>query len=185
MGAAELIIVSDIFGRTPELLDLASEFSGRYDQFHIVDPYDGLIIEFGSEQNAYQHFQEHCRIEKLAELVLEKIAESNALFDLVGFSVGASAIWSLSETRYSEKINTAVCFYGSRIRDMLDKAPRFKIQLIFPAHEHHFNVARLVSVLSKKINVECIQTNFLHGFMNPRSENFNADGYREFLGRIT
>lgn len=184
MGAAELIIVSDIFGRTPELIDLASELSGRYDQLHIIDPYDGHIIDFDSEQDAYHYFQEHCSIEKLAGLVLEKVAESNVKLDLVGFSVGASAIWFLSETRYAEIINTAVCFYGSRIRDILDKVPRFKIRLVFPVFEHHFDVARLTSVISKKTHVECTQTKFMHGFMNKRSENFDEAGYREFLDQM-
>jgi len=184
MGAAKLLIISDIFGRTPELQDLASELSGRYDQMHIIDPYDGQIVDLGSEQDAYHYFQEHCSIEKLATLVLEKIAESNVKLDLMGFSVGASAIWFISETRYFEKINTAVCFYGSRIRDMLDKVPRFKVQLVFPILEHHFDVARLASMISKKTHVECIQTKFMHGFMNKRSENFDDAGYRVFLNQM-
>ena len=43
MGAVNLIIVSDIFGRTPELIELASAFSDRYDHIHIIDPYDGFM----------------------------------------------------------------------------------------------------------------------------------------------
>ena len=184
MDAADLIIVSDIFGRTPELEELASELWGRYEQIHIIDPYGGQTVEFGSEQDAYQYFQKHCSIEKLSEMALEKIAESNTRCDLMGFSVGASAIWFISETRYAHKIMTAICFYGSKIRDLSDIAPRFRIQLIFPAHEHHFDVARLASVISKKANVECIQTKYMHGFMNKRSENFDDAGYREFIGRM-
>jgi dienelactone hydrolase len=184
MDAADLIIVSDIFGRTPELEELASELWGRYEQIHIIDPYEGHIINLGNEQEAYQYFQKHSSIEELAGTVRDQIADSNAVFDLVGFSVGASAIWYLSETEHFEKINTAVCFYGSRIRDMLDKTPRFNIQLVFPALEHHFDVARLASVLSEKTNVACTRTKFMHGFMNKKSENFDAVGYCDFLDRI-
>ena len=185
MDAADLIVVSDIFGRTPELEELASELWDRYEKIHIIDPYGGQTIDFGSEQDAYQYFQENCSIEKLSEMALEKIAESNTRCDLVGFSVGATAIWFISEARHAEKkINTAICFYGSKIRDLPDIAPRFRVQLIFPAQEHHFDVARLASVISKKTNVECIQTKYMHGFMNKRSENFDDAGYREFIGRM-
>ena len=74
---------------------------------------------------------------------------------LIGFSVGASVIWELSDKFYNKKKIKAVCFYGSQIRYSLDINPTIEMDLIFPEYEPHFNIKNLFSQLSHKKNVNC------------------------------
>lgn len=75
----------------------------------------------------------------------------------------------------------AICFYGSQIRNYLNVNPKIKIELFFPEHERHFEVANLISRLSQKTNVTCYKVPYLHGFMNKKSNNFNDIGYYQYL----
>jgi dienelactone hydrolase len=100
---------------------------------------------------------------------------------LVGFSVGASALWALSGEIYMQRKIKAICFYGSQIRHYSEINPIIEIELFFPEHEPHFNVAKLISKLSHKKNVQCHMVPYLHGFMNKKSDNFNKTGYHNYL----
>jgi hypothetical protein len=184
MGEKGLIVASDIFGCTPELRDLVSELSPIYAETRIIDPYNGECIDFDVESAAFEYFQKKCGLQSFSEYVSKAIAESQYNPDLVGFSVGASAIWMLSAGRHNRSIRKAVCFYGSRIRDMSDMNPEFDMDLFFPKSEKHFDVETLISSLSDKTRVSCERTEYLHGFMNKRSENFSNIGYSEYMGRL-
>jgi len=48
----------------------------------------------------------------LAEL-LKKIKLANSVSTLIGFSIGASAIWQLSDKLSGNLVKRAICFYGS------------------------------------------------------------------------
>ncbi|KGK03078.1 hypothetical protein QMA03_10980 [Pseudoalteromonas sp. APC 3356] len=47
-----LVLVSDIFGKTAALKALAEELNAQ----SIVDPYGGVDMAFNSEQQAYEYF---------------------------------------------------------------------------------------------------------------------------------
>jgi dienelactone hydrolase len=171
-----IIIVADIFGKTPGLIKLGEELSVDF----IIDPYDGKFVNFDNEAQAYSYFTEHIGLDAYVEKLSQIIKQCSDDVILIGFSVGAAAIWRLSSSN-SEKIEKivkhATCFYGSQIRHSTELLPTFDIKLIFPKSEIHFDVNELKLILADKAKVKVLQVDYLHGFMNPYSKNFNQAGY--------
>ena len=174
----KLLMVTDIYGYTPHIESIAAELSGVFTGIEVIDPYDGGYLDFGSQQEAYDHFRKHCGLDNLAGLVERAVQSSSSKVVAMGFSVGASALWCLTEKEQSAGIEKAVCFYGSRIREKTDVEPRCETIVIFPHHEDEYDVDALHDVLSGKKNVICIKTRYLHGFMNQQAQNFDEEGFR-------
>ena len=178
----QIIIASDIFGRTPELEDFATDLSSNAIKTTIVDPYQGNNMEFKDEADAYAYFQKNIGMEQYKNIVFKNIEQNlDSLSDLflVGFSVGASAIWAISDKISNQA--KAICFYGSQIRSFLNIDPKIEIEFFFPEQEPHFDVTKLISKLSNRKNVKCYLAPYLHGFMNQKSDNFNKTGYNKYL----
>ncbi len=176
-----LIAVTEIYGKTPEFEKLVAEISAPHEAGEIVDPYGGRFIEFAGEEEAYGYFQENCGLEGLVENLQRVMDKSDEPVILVGFSVGASAVWKVAGRSSAGKIARAVCYYGSQIRSMTELTPLCETRVVFPAYEAHFDVERLLEKLAGKERVHCIKTGYLHGFMNKRSGNFDQAGYDEHL----
>lgn len=172
------IIVTDIFGRTEHVEKFAEHFKNSI----IIDPYNGENLHFSSEQYAYEHFNSVCGLKKYTDTVFDTLSTVRGRVSAVGFSMGASALWN--NTGRVANLDRAVCFYGSRIRESLDIAPKCAVLAVFPAFEPSFDVDSVVLALSEIPNVEVEKTKYLHGFMNPLSANFSADGYFEYLHRL-
>lgn len=177
-----MIIVSDIFGRTPALERFACDIAKKADdQAVIVAPYESLSPEFKDEREAYRYFTSNVGLDAYTDRLLCKIKSCKGKVRLIGFSAGASAIWRISAGEEANKISSAVLFYSSQIRHYPDIEPQFPVRLIFPQAEEHFDVNELMEVLVKKRNVKAEQTPFFHGFMNPLSKNFNQTAYYQYL----
>ena len=176
-----LVLVSDIFGKTPALVTLAKKLNANM----IVDPYSGVDMAFNSEQQAYEYFIQHSGLENYESILHEAIKplENNVI--LIGFSVGASAIWSMSAKSSVKTSAKGICFYGSQIRHHTELNPAFEIELIFPHYEQHFDVKALQAKLATKPNVSAKCIDYLHGFMNPHSNNFNQRAYDETLAVLS
>lgn len=174
----KIVIVSDIFGVTPHLKMVAQSLSSQYE---IIDPYNGQMVEFKSESEAYDHFSRLCGLTAYTDSVRESISSCNEKIYLLGFSVGASAVWNSLESDRASMISKAVCFYGSRIRDNKTLKPCCDTTLIFPKKERSFSVPELSRFLAGTPNVRCIDTELYHGFMNPLSDNFNRSGYLAYI----
>ena len=168
------LIVSDIFGRTEALESLASKVA---DSAGIIDPYGAMKMGFISETEAYQYFVNNVGLDTYRQILQEHISANSSPMRLIGFSVGASAIWNASDSASVSNIIEATCFYGSQIRFNLEIKPKFPVKLIFPAFEQHFSVLELIDALSEMKNVTIEQTSFLHGFMNKHSNNYDPHGY--------
>lgn len=175
------IVVTDIFGRTPELETLA--FAIDVDSL-IVDPYMGTDFGFQSENAAYQFFCAEVGLESYSHHLKQQITKINSTAVLIGFSIGASAIWRISDNPEIQNVHSATCFYGSQIRHHQHVTPVFPVNLIFPAKEKHFSITDLVKILKVRPNVQIRQSSFLHGFMNKRSMNFDRDGYDAELAKL-
>lgn len=170
-----IILVADVFGKTPALIKLSEELNVR----GIVDPYNGMNMSFKNEAEAYSYFMDHVGFEVYLSKLL-KITESiSSISTLIGFSIGASVIWKLSEKFSVKNVKRGICYYGSQIRNFKEVNPLFEVELIFPKKETHFDVLELQSELSKKQNVKTLKVAYLHGFMNFDSTNFSQSAYIE------
>ncbi|MRI31425.1 hypothetical protein EOPP23_00280 [Endozoicomonas sp. OPT23] len=172
------LIVADIFGRTPALDELANAMPVSTDT---VDPYNGRFMGFDSEQQAYNYFCTEVGLENYCSHLKRQLDAIEHPVVLTGFSVGASAIWKLSESTKSERIKAAFCFYGSQVRHELNIQPECPITLILPEFEPHFSIQQLHDDLKGRRNIRLTESHYLHGFMNQYSGNFSEEGYQQFL----
>lgn len=177
-----LVVVTDIYGKTKFLEDSLCCLSPKYENIDIIDPYTSNEIHFKNEEEAYRYFQENIGlngyIEKLYQFLKDKQLQE---YHLLGFSIGASAVWALSQMLEFNQSAKGICFYGSQIRNFLEVNPKIEIDLYFPKSESHFNVDEVIDVLNEKANVNCFKTSFLHGFMNKKSINYNEDGCAKYF----
>jgi len=178
----QLLAVTDIFGKTKYFDEIISHISERYSTVETLDPYNGKEFDFSDENEAYEYFQEKVGLKNYSEALYEKLIgkETNKL-TLLGFSIGASAIWSLSGKLDLYKNTKAIAFYSSQIRNYLHIDPKIIIDLYFSKSEPSYNVKEVVANLSKNENTNCFETKYFHGFMNKKSVNFNQDGYSKYL----
>ncbi|WP_062260634.1 dienelactone hydrolase family protein [Endozoicomonas arenosclerae] len=174
-------IVSDIFGRTDALENMADQLPG---QVQIIDPYNGKHMNFSDEADAYEYFVSHVGLKEYKNILINQVREISEPLTLLGFSVGASAIWSISDNALLKSITGALAFYGSQIRNAQEVTPRFPVKLIFPEAEKHFDVSELIPSLLRKRNTDGIQVEYLHGFMNYYSPNYDSKGYEEYLTKL-
>ncbi len=190
-----LLFVSDIYGSTSALKALVSNLisnlssnntdpkgSGPYTK--IIDPYNGIDHQFKSQDKAYRYFTTNIGLDTYTDLLRNEILQTPVPVILIGFSIGASAIWKLSDSDISPNIQQAVCFYGSQIRHDTQINPQFDVELISPRKEPHFDVQQLSQKLSIKQHVKCTFSNGLHGFMNKLSPNFNQNEFINFLAYL-
>lgn len=180
----DIIIASDIFGKTPELEEIAACLSTTEDHAVIVDPYGGNYRRFKNETEAYGYFQKTIGILGYNDIVFKAIAQTTGDSLLIGFSIGAAAIWAVSARINTRKRIKAFCFYGSQIRNFPEINPKIPMALIFPENEFHFQVEPLIATLSLKNNVTCHRAPYRHGFMNKLSVNFNEKAFSLYLGLL-
>lgn len=175
------IVVADIFGITDALQQLCVDLGG---DCIIIDAYGGKKNLFQCEDEAYRYFTDNCSLDSYANLLIEAIDALAYDVELIGFSIGASAIWQASNTLQADVVKQAWGFYGSQIRHMIDKPIGFPVTLILPHFERHFSIADLRKQLMTIDAVTVIDSPYGHGFMNHLSENFDARGYEIFLHKI-
>jgi len=176
-----LFLVADIFGRTRALESIGQQLSETVPDIRIIDPYQGLDHSFETEARAYAYFMDRVGLAPYASILTEALADPGPDTVLVGFSVGASALWSVSDRTFFRHIKKAFCFYGSQIRQYTGVQPRFDMELIFPEQEPHFEVDELIGILTAKDRVSCSKAKGLHGFMNELSPHFDPDSYAVYM----
>ncbi|MCP4721593.1 MAG: hypothetical protein GY860_19215 [Desulfobacteraceae bacterium] len=176
----DILIAADIFGHTPALDRLAKKLRGN--TLEIMDPYDGKTT-FRDEAAAHAFFTARVGIPAYSDKIAARLKTGKPNQTLIGFSVGAAAIWHLSSNPNLSGIRQALCFYGSQIRYQTKIAPVFDVRLFFPS-EPHFDVDNLILKLKKIPRVSCQKTEGLHGFMNERSKNFDANLYETCLEQL-
>ena len=172
-----IILISDVFGKTPALIELAKALDAET----IVDPYNAIDMSFNNEAQAYAYFMDNVGLEVYLSKLVEVMKSVASASTLVGFSIGASILWQLSASPAVKNIKRGICYYGSQIRHFKAVEPLFELELVFPKKELHFDVLELQTVLAKKSNVNIIATDYLHGFMNLYSDNYDTAAYVEQL----
>ena len=174
-----LYVISDIFGRTPVLEEFCHDLTGP--DFLIIDPYKGKHMEFDTESRAYAFFMEHTGPDQYRSIIKDRLQPAGEGIRVIGFSVGASAVWQISGEKGFSHVKKAICFYPSRIRDFPDIRPGFDVTLVFPASEPQFDVDEMILKQTGKPRVSCCKADGGHGFMNRLSKNFHPDLYRTFI----
>ena len=177
----QILIASDIFGRTTALETLAEQLAPCPGRCFLVDPYKGAFRHFSGQPEAYATFQGEVGLGGYIQSVRNAIDQAAQPLTLIGFSVGASAIWALSGGASLPSGTRAFCFYGSQIRHYTAVIPRIEIELYLPELEPHFDVDDLIRELSGREGVVCHRTTYRHGFMNPLSANFDSTAYTAYL----
>ena len=175
------LIVSDIYGLTPALSKLSQAISSN---LVIVDPYNNKIQAIESEQDSYNNFIQQCGHDKYTDKLLECFESLKVPTTCIAFSAGASAAWRAQLLTGNTHLKRLIGFYPSQIRNYLALDANVPCEFIFPESESHFNVDEVIKALSTKAGVKCYKTNFLHGFMNEYSTNFNAQGLVEYSSYI-
>lgn len=171
------LVLSDIFARTQALETLVAQLPGR---LKIIDPYNDKAMQFEDEAAAYAHFIRYAGIDRYTEMLNHEIRKSDEPVQLLGFSVGASACWRAACDNSLSHVESAICFYGSQIRHDSNLSPKVKTTLVLPKSEVHFDVSALAQALALKANLQLVHTDYLHGFMNQHSLNFNRAAYEEY-----
>ena len=182
----QTIVIADIFGRTKALDEFCNQLNTPT---NIIEPYQGEFCQFENEAVAYQCFMSDVGLESYQQIIANTLIQLNQETRIIAFSVGASALWQLSELVYNPLIDHAYCFYGSQIRNAISIVPKFPITLVFPKHEPHFLIDELIAKLKSyqkqtKSPIEIEQANYLHGFINKCSINFDPAGYQEIINRL-
>ena len=176
-----IIIASDIFGVNDHLKKWAAQLNDHHFSTHLVSPYSHDQA-FDSEISAYRAFQAaggvNAYTQKLSTLTIQKDDV------LLGFSAGAASQW-----QWLAKDQELVCahllgFYPGQIRHHLTSAPACSVTLFFPQQEPHFGVSAVINRLKPFSQVQCIQTPYGHGFMNPLSVNYSNSGATLFRQRL-
>jgi dienelactone hydrolase len=177
----KIFLVTDIFGDTNAVETLTERLNTVCERVYILDPYDARQMNFRNEEEAYETFTQTCGLENYAQMCLKALeAFSNEEVVIIGFSMGASALWKALAGRKDLKIKHFFGFYASQIRHITELDVDVETTLLFPQSETHFDVDSLMQTLASKPHVTCVKTPYLHGFMNELSHHFNADGYTKY-----
>ncbi|ABM03350.1 hypothetical protein Ping_1542 [Psychromonas ingrahamii 37] len=67
----DIIVASDVFGKTSELITLCEDL----DTIKIIDPYNGIDMGFKSESEAYSYFMAHMRIDAYLAIILKQVEQ--------------------------------------------------------------------------------------------------------------
>lgn len=172
------LLVSDIFGKTFALRALAGAVS---ENAEIIDPYAGAEISFVDEAEAYAYFMKNVGLEKYCQIVKRRVTSISQPAGIIGFSVGASIVWILSEFLSPLVFQSVVCFYSSQIRYHTNIPPNLHVELVLPKSESTFDVEEFSRALSNKPKVKIHKTQYMHGFMNHLSQNFDSIGYEKYI----
>ncbi|WP_072680303.1 dienelactone hydrolase family protein [Arcobacter sp. LA11] len=168
-----ILILADIFGIESIPTELITK-----DTF-ILEPYK-INKSVTNETLLYNAFIEKSGHDNYFQIAYKKTIELKPDI-VIGFSIGGSIAWRLSNFKISSKI---ICFYPSQIRNHLDIVPKVKTTIVFPKKELHFDLNRVKEKLTSKKNVNLQNSTELHGFMNKKSINYNKDEKFKFIKNI-
>lgn len=175
----KIIVASDIYGITPAVRSLA-ESLGRHSV--VLAPWDGEGCPYATEQEAHAAIVAGDGLAGYTARVTAAAGEAPAF--LVGFSVGATAIWLHAAGAGCHPDSRAVLFYGSRIRNHLALRPRCRVRAIFAEHEAAFAPKDIVARIASENVAVHIEPGASHGFMNPLSPGYDAALERKYVELI-
>lgn len=182
----KVVFVSDIFGLTPHLVTWAAQLQSIGAQCDIVTPYRTAPPQFLNDQHAYEYFLSQGGHAHYLQLLQQQAHQLHHAHYIIAFSAGASAVWALSSQHATHVQPHVMLFYPSQIRNQTSLQPHWPTEVIFAHHETHFDVVRVMALLKAQQNpmVRVSRSQYLHGFLNPQSDNFNqasCDRYQRLV----
>lgn len=179
-----IIVIHEIYGLNRHMQDFCELLSKQ--GFDVICP-DLLERErpfdYSEEDAAYRHFMENVgftgALYKIKDIVSD-IKDAYQKIFILGFSAGATVAWLCSE---EECVDGIVGYYGSRIRNYAELAPRCPALLFFPQEEPSFNVDELISALESK-DVEVHKFMGGHGFSDPYHSKYHAESAQTAVSKM-
>lgn len=179
-----IIVIHEIYGLNQHMQGYCELLSSQ--GFDVICP-DLLERErpfdYSQEDAAYRHFMENVgftgALYKIKD-ILSDIKDEYQKFFILGFSAGATVAWLCSE---EECVDGIVGYYGSRIRNYAELAPRCPALLFFPLEEPSFNVDELISALESK-NAEVHKFMGEHGFSDPYHSKYHAESAQAAVSKM-
>ncbi|QCR34298.1 dienelactone hydrolase family protein [Lysinibacillus sp. SGAir0095] len=169
-----IVVLHEIYGINQHIREVCGRLSNiGYDVIcpNLLDrdePYN-----YEEEEMAYKNFVNigFSPIVENTRSILMQLRHKYQMLYVIGYSVGATIAWLCG----TEKglVDAFVAYYGSRIRDYLDKQPQCPSLLLFPSEEMSFNVEELICNLRENGNVEVRKYEGLHGFADPQNKNYS------------
>ncbi|RAP22370.1 hypothetical protein C2W64_03585 [Brevibacillus laterosporus] len=171
-----LVILPEIYGLNQHMLDICQQYANQsWDVICFSWYKDTLFFAQKEEKQAYQRFMS-IGFEKATEQVAEVLRLERPLYQQVvvmGFSVGATVAWLLTE--HIGLCDRIVGYYGSRIRKYTNITPKVPVLLLYGESEPAFDIATLLQSLSNTSQVTLKQYTALHGFSNPYSRHYQPN----------
>lgn len=165
----KVLWVTDIWGVHSSQNAEFEQLKSQVEQCERLDPYAGQPFVFDDEQQAYDYFQCRCSAPGYAELLRKWLEKHNEPVILLGFSAGANAIAStLTNHQFSQVVGT-ILIYGNRL-------PELQSPLTQPSHLLLCNQDSGVNEWQPQWPAQLQHSSLGHGFMNPRSPNFDQAG---------
>jgi dienelactone hydrolase len=179
-----IIVIHEIYGLNRHMQGFCELLSKQ--GFDVICP-DLLERErpfdYSEEDAAYRHFIENVgftgALFKIKDIVSD-IKDAYQKIFILGFSAGATVAWLCSE---EECVDGIVGYYGSRIRNYAELAPRCPALLFFPQEEPSFNVDELISALESK-DVEVHKFMGGHGFSDPYHSKYHAESAQAAVSKM-
>ena len=182
-----IIVVTDIFGLSSQIKQFCANCRQVSDaSCTVIDPYHGQTLDFINEAGAYHYYlsqgghKHYLAVfeRALFELALSDKKNTDHEIIIIAFSAGASTVWqAISHQNLKKPMNIKhfIGFYPSQIRNHLSLQTEYPSTLILPTYEPHFDVKETIKALSSQPLVQTVQSNYLHGFMNLHSVNFQPN----------
>ena len=129
------VIVTDIFGKTAALEELANSICKSH---IIIDPYNGRDMSFESESDAYEYFISNIGLENYINYLNIALAKLDSTIKLVGFSIGAAAIWNLSGSFDFSHVKKLPVFMGPELETIETLCHVSQLLLFFQNQKNTF-----------------------------------------------
>jgi dienelactone hydrolase len=169
-----IIVVHEIYGINQHMEEVCQLLSEQ--NVDVICPNlleQQISFEYSQEEKAYRHFMDRVGFPKAVHQIKKILLDNQNKYSkrfVIGYSVGATVAWLCSE---EEGVDGIVGYYGSRIRDYVDRSPKCPALLFFPQEEKSFHVEELISTLNKK-SIDVHRCRGQHGFSDPYSPKYNA-----------
>ena len=179
-----IVIATDLHGVTDALRQQCESMT--HQPILWLSPWDTALNPYPAEKTAHVAFLAQDGFSRYVDKIERTLVQhGEKVTDLLGFSVGATAAWLYASSNSVSPNLSVWLFYGSRIRDYLDRVPQGRVQTIWAEYEPSFNSMELCELLRARGISAQLVSGAAHGFMNPNSAAYSEQLLHDYLGTIT